>query len=721
MDEDQKIFALDIGTRSVVGIILEKIDNKFRVIDALSKEHPERSMLDGQIHDVLSVSNVITAIKEELEKKHGPLHKVCVAAAGRSLKTERASADVDINRKPMMAKEDILHLELSAVQSAQTKVAKLQGSDQSHFYYCVGYSVLYYRLDGEEIGSLIDQQGAVATVEIIATFLPKVVVESLIAALHRSGLEMDALTLEPIAAINVLIPPSMRRLNVALVDIGAGTSDIAITNLGTVIAYGMVPVAGDEITEAMSDQYLLDFPLAEKAKKELLTNEVITITDILGFQTEIPKKEVIEQLAPAIDQLSGSICNEILRLNNNRSPKAVMLVGGGSLTPELPERVAARLQLPQNRVAIRGIDAISALTIDEHIQTGPELVTPIGIAIAAKNTPVQYITVHVNEQPIRLFEINSLTVGDSLLSAGIKMNRLYGKPGLAKIITVNQKTITVPGKLGSRPVIQKNGFDCALDDPIQNGDQVFVKQGMDGAETELQIKDLIDHLSNLKITVNQIEYEISPEISCNGGKVSANTMIHDRDDIIVSMPKTVEELLKSINKEDLLLGIEPFHLTINDQEVKVPEVNGSIILNGKTAGKSSAIGQHDQMTITKHGVLTVEQFADFKQKSLLQRVPVFFNGKETILTKVVMEIVRDEQTLSADDVLNNGDVITITEKETSPFIFQDLFSQVEIKMPSDAKGQYILLKNNQPATFYEPLAPGDDLQIVWPLAQKNES
>ncbi len=82
---------------------------------------------------------------------------------------------------------------------------------------------------------------------------------------------MEALTLEPIAAINVLVPPSMRRLNVALVDIGAGTSDIAITNHNTVVSYGMVPVAGDEITEALSNHYLLDFPVAEQAKRFLET------------------------------------------------------------------------------------------------------------------------------------------------------------------------------------------------------------------------------------------------------------------------------------------------------------------------------------------------------------------------------------------------------------------------------------------------------------------
>src|SRR5690625_5489769 len=71
--------------------------------------------------------------------------------------------------------------------------------------------------------------GDKATVEVIATFLPQVVVESLLASLERADLTMEALTLEPIAAIHVLIPDSMRRLNIALVDIGAGTSDVAIT------------------------------------------------------------------------------------------------------------------------------------------------------------------------------------------------------------------------------------------------------------------------------------------------------------------------------------------------------------------------------------------------------------------------------------------------------------------------------------------------------------
>lgn len=371
----EKLFALDIGTRSVVGIILEKQDTTYEVKDILSQEHTERAMLDGQIHDVLAVSKVITAIKNQLEEKHGPLKNVSVAAAGRALKTERAVEVINIKDKPMIQQEDILHLELCAVQQAQAIVAEKMALQESTQYFCVGYSVLFYRLDGQEIGSLIDQSGYEASVEIIATFLPKVVVESLAAALKRAELHMQALTLEPIAAINVLIPPSMRRLNVALVDIGAGTSDIALTDSGTVIAYGMVPIAGDEITEAISDQLLLDFPLAEKAKIELSDPErdSISVTDILGFTTELSKQEVITELNPAIEKLAHSISHEILALNNNKAPKAIMLIGGGSLTPELPSMIAEKLSLPSNRVAIRGIEAIQDIKIAAHVKKDQSL------------------------------------------------------------------------------------------------------------------------------------------------------------------------------------------------------------------------------------------------------------------------------------------------------------------------------------------------------------
>ncbi|WP_435621939.1 pilus assembly protein PilM [Anoxybacillus eryuanensis] len=708
------IFALDIGTRSVVGIILKETDGQYQVEDIVIKEHEERAMLDGQIHDVLAVSNVILDIKKTLEERHGPLTRVCVAAAGRSLKTEKGRANISIKGKPLLTHEDVTYLELAAVQQAQMTLAEQSSNEKSHHYYCVGYSVTRYEIDGEEIGNLIDQQGDDASVEVIATFLPRLVVESLLAALQRAHLEMEALTLEPIAALHVLIPPTMRRLNVALVDIGAGTSDIAITNLGTVIAYGMVPIAGDEITEAISDAYLLDFPLAEQAKRDLHSKETVTITDILGFETEVPREQMIATISDAIDRLADAISKEILRLNNHQSPKAVMLVGGGSLTPELPKRLAQKLHLPENRVAIRGIDAIQKLHIDqEEMKHRPELVTPIGIAIAAKQTPIQYVTVHVNGQTIRLFDMKQLTIGDALLAAGIQLHKLYGKPGLACVVTLNGQTITIPGTHGEPPTILKNGELSTFDTPIKNNDEIVVQKGKDGKQATIQLRDLLESLPIKRVTINEQPYTIEPIVLRNGEHVSLDTVLCDRDDIVVRMPETIEQLLHATKNDDLLKQLEPFTITLNGKTVTFPEWCGTMYRNGIECQRYTTFEDGDHIIVHKKKQRTIAQIAEAKQIKLYYSIPIIFNGETFTLTKSIGTFYRNGEQLEEDDLVHHEDELEFNEQKMEPFIFQDIFQYVQVDIPHGASTTFTLLKNGEPTTFYEPLAPGDRLEIIW--------
>ncbi|KUP06705.1 cell division protein [Bacillus coahuilensis m2-6] len=717
--EQSKIFALDIGTRSVVGIILQELEGKYEVIDVLSIEHKERAMLDGQIHDVVAVSEVIQDVKMQLERKHGSLKRVCVAAAGRALKTERASAVLPIKGKPELTKEDVLHLELSAVQQAQSTAAEQAQESKSHHYYCVGYSVLYYRLDGEEIGNLIDQQGNEASVDIIATFLPRVVVESLISALKRADLEMEALTLEPIAAINVLIPPSMRRLNVALVDIGAGTSDIAITDAGTVIAYGMVPVAGDEITEALSDQFLLDFPLAEKAKKELIANGSISIEDILGFQSEVTKEDAVEKISYSIDRLGEEITNELKRLNNQKPPKAVMLVGGGSLTPNLPKVVAENLGLPENRVAIRGIDAIQNIKLHDTDYFGPELVTPIGIAIAAKQSPVQYMTTYVNEQPIRLFEVKSLTVGDSLLAAGLQFNKMYGKPGLGLVLTVNQQAITVPGYHGEPPEFTKNGQPCSLDDPITNEDRITVVKGKDGLPAKVTIQDFMDSVPSFTVFVDKKKVFLDTFIEKNGKQAKPSDGLFDGDRLTLSNEFTVEHVLRSNRLEHWLQKMKPFYITLEGKEIFFPPLTGKLLVNGKMVRPSHKLQPNDKITFEEAEIPSWGKIAIRKQLSLEKQIQVFFQGAPLSLSKETVSAFRNGEKLTADSVLKSGDEIRLTYKEATPFIFQDIFTKADVDIPKHSVGNYQLLRNGQPSAFDEPIETGDTLEINFQPSSKN--
>lgn len=708
-----KLFALDIGTRSVVGIILDDRGDSYHVEDLVSVEHKERSMLDGQIHNVLSVAEVITSIKEQLEARHGTLLRVSVAAAGRALKTSKAMVSFNISNNSLLTEEDINRLELAAVQKAQQDLLKKELEQRNTYYYCVGYSVLYYKLDNEIIGSLIDQSGNEASAEVIATFLPRVVVESLLSALKRSGLEMEALTLEPIAAINVLIPPSMRRLNVALVDIGAGTSDIAITDQNTVVAYGMVPTAGDEITEALSDHFLLDFPIAENVKRKINSEEIIHITDILGFEREVPKSEAVNALRPAVQNLATSISSEILSLNNGKSPMAIMLVGGGSLTPELTKELSQQLGLPENRVAVRGLDAIPNLTKDILIPSSPELVTPIGIAIAAKRAPIHYMSVTVNDKLIRLFELKDLTVADALLAANVKAKQLYGKPGLAMSITVNGIPKLFPGEHGTPAEIFLNGKTASTKSMIHDGDVITLVEGKDGKDAEICVKDIVQQSSLMSVYVLGEKVEIEPFVSVNGEIVNMDFKLTDRDHLDFHAATTVADILAATGKDTIWENMKPFSISFNGKSIALPEFSSHLSLNNQKTDGKTIVKDGDRLVYEKPTDPTVMDICEKMDMKLSELVSVTFQGEPLLLKQTVCEVFLNGHPAEELDRVRNGDQLTVSPSETDPLLFQDIFRFTDWTLPSTTSGSFKLLRNGEEIGFQSPIFGGDRLEIVF--------
>lgn len=708
----KKIFALDIGTRSVVGVILEKRDDShYSIADLLIEEHKERAMVDGQIHNVLHVAEVIQHIKIKLEESHGPLTHVNVAAAGRSLKTESGSALLNIKKHAALTEDDIHRLELAAVQNAQEQLIYHQDGKIASHYYCVGYSVLHYYIDDQEIGSLIDQQGEEIKIEVIATFLPRVVVESLIASLKRADLTINGLTLEPIAAINALIPATMRRLNVALVDIGAGTSDIAITDDNTVVAYGMVPTAGDEITEALCDHYLLDFPVAEKIKRELLTKDTVKIADILGFEQIIASAEAIEHIKPAIENLAGSITNKILHLNSNRAPKAVLLVGGGSLTPLLEKELAERLELPLNRVAVRGIDAIPLLNTDNTTRS-PELVTPIGIAIAAEHSPIKYVTVMVNGQTVRLFEVKEMTVADALLAANVQAKKLYGKPGLGLAVTVNGQQILIPGELGSPTTILVNGKIASMKHPIQNGDILELREGENGAVGHASLNELIETTPPLTITAFDEIYELQSTIRVNNNiMTNLHYSVQDGDVITCTPLQTIEDALNMIDKSSVLEQVQPFKLIVDHQSIEFPALSDELLLNGIPAKKQYPIQDGDVLTLKPHTNPTVDFISQHVHLTLYNTIHVRFQGEELMLSKPIIDVLVNREPANAQTILTSGDSLQFITLDQSGWHYNDIFRFSDWQLPIAFKGTFNILRNGEAVNFDAPIFGGDTLAI----------
>ena len=301
------IYALDIGTRSVVGVVGRPVGDRLKVLDVEMAEHSKRAMMDGQIDDIRQVGALAKAVTERLESRLGiKLERVCVAAAGRALRTQKGSFTLELPEEQSIDAEQISQLEAGAVAAAE-EALQSDGGDRRQMF-LVGYTVAQYRLDNYPMVNLQYHTGRKAEADVVATFLPGEVVESLYAAMRTAGLQVASMTLEPIAAMNAAIPAELRLLNLALVDIGAGTTDIALCRDGSVVGYTMATVAGDEITEAIMRTFLVDFRTAEQVKRAMgESDELIRVRNILGQEERIAVNEVAQTIQAPMDKLADAI------------------------------------------------------------------------------------------------------------------------------------------------------------------------------------------------------------------------------------------------------------------------------------------------------------------------------------------------------------------------------------------------------------------------------
>ena len=292
------VFALDIGTRTVVGVLGYMDGEVFRVTDTESIPHLKRAMIDGQVEDIEQVAKVARTVKEALEQRNGiRLTEVSVAAAGRALKTYRVSMDFDVSDKNTITADMVRTMEYETIQKAQGGIDEKFREEEAVFY-CVGHSVVHYYLDDYAMANLEGHKGDKVTIDLIGAFLPEVVVEGLYAVTDKTGLKVKSMTLEPIAAMNVIIPPEIRLINIALVDIGAGTSDIAVARDGAIVAYAMATVAGDEISEDIVRKFFVDFNMAENMKIQASGDtDSITYRDIFGREQTMTKADFFEKCA----------------------------------------------------------------------------------------------------------------------------------------------------------------------------------------------------------------------------------------------------------------------------------------------------------------------------------------------------------------------------------------------------------------------------------------
>ena len=487
------VFGLDIGTRNVVGTVGYKDEDDFYVIAQYIKEHGTRSMLDGQIHDIGRVGRTINAVKKELEEQsHLSLSEVCIAAAGRVLKTVTTTVEYSFEEEVVVTGEDVHTLDLLGIEKAQQILN--ENNDTNFKFYCVGYSVVKYYLNGDVFSNLEGHKAEVVSADIIVTFLPEDVVDGLYSAVGLAGLKVASLTLEPIAAINVAIPETFRMLNIALVDVGAGTSDISVTRDGSIIAYGMIPCAGDEITELLVQHYLVDFKTAEHIKLSSTTEKEIEYQDIMMIKHTITAEEVWDLIEPLVFRLTEDIAAKIKELNGGETVSATFVVGGGGKVHGFVEHLASELELPLERVALRGEEVLQEIHFEQQeIKKDPLLVTPIGICISYYDQKNNFVFVRFNGERIKLYDNNKLTIVDAALRAGFPNDQLFPRRGKEINFYVNGKKRIVRGEPGESAVVRVNGRITSINAVLEPNSDIVIEPSTVGEAAVCRLEELEEY------------------------------------------------------------------------------------------------------------------------------------------------------------------------------------------------------------------------------------
>ncbi len=680
MINNKYVFGLDIGTRSIVGTVGYMERDRFVVVAQLAVEHETRAMIDGQIHDISKVGQTIKKVKNQLEERiNSGLNDVCIAAAGRVLRTVDVHTEIQFESEKNVKEEDVYALNSKAVETAYDEF--LKKDNQGTHFYCVGNSVVKYYLNDYPIQNLVDHKAQSIGVDLIATFLPNDVVDGLYKAVEYAGLHVLNLTLEPIAAMMVAIPENYRMLNIALVDVGAGTSDISITKDGSIVSYGMLPIAGDILTEAIAGKCLVDFNTAEQIKMDYSFGREIKFIDIMGLSQVITKEELDETILPIVDKMAKDVADKLIDLNGGKPVSAVFVVGGGGKIPYYTEKLAGYLGIQPERVAIRGREVMGKIDFkDETIEKDSLLVTPIGICLSYYEQSNNFIFVTFNQERVKLYNNGRLAVVDAAMNADFASDGLFPRRGDELVFKVNGKERIVRGELGESAVITVNGKAADIHTEVHENDIINVIVSTKGKPAIRTVKELPEALHTIDIVLDGKNVSLPVVAYVNDEPKTEFYEIQAGDDVVIADYYTVRQI------------VEVLDISVN--------AGLSVMVNNQEASYETKVYANFKVDFSHEEVYTESG-----------------NNDETVADSVPDESapVEAEESIPVGprriDVIVNGRPVTMNGK--SEYIFVDIFDYIDFDL-SKPQGKGIVTKvNGQPTQYMSTINSGDSIEVYW--------
>jgi len=389
-----------------------------------------------------------------------------------------------------------------------------------------------------------------------------------------------------------------------------------------------------------------------------------------------------------VEKMTKMIAERIIELNGGKSVSAVFVVGGGGKFTTFIPLLAKHLNLPKERVALRGEEVLGAVNfVQEKVKKDSTLVTPIGICLNYYEQKNNIIFVYVNGERIKMYDNSKLTVVDAALKFGYPHEKLFPRRGKALNYTLNGERRMIRGEVGEAAMILLNGKPASINMPIAQHDKIQIVESTSGNDAKLMLAD-VKEIKNGEIcfTVNGTKIVCPRLITVNSERVPSDYEILDQDEIIQQDYYTTEELLMFMDLAEV----------------------GEVYVNRAPAGPDERIYENFTVEIG----LKKEVMPDFAEEELYEE-EISDSTQSVAVDSQSNAATAPKQPARLKDIAVLVNTTPVILRGKSEYKVVDILDVYPFDLTVVGGREVVLKKNGEKTEFAEPLNENDEILLYW--------
>lgn len=381
--EPQYLFALDVGTAKVAALVGEiSPEGKLQIVGL--GQHAARGLKKGVVTNIDATVQAIQRAVENAEHMANCRARTAhVAITGAHIKSQTKSGVVAIKHREVSARDVDSVIENGSAVPVPADQQILHVLPQE------------FIVDGQEgIQDPVGMSAVRLDVNVHIVTGSVSAAQNLHKCIEKCGLGVEKLVISHLASADAVLTDDEKDLGICCIDIGGGTSDIAVYQGGAIRHTAVLPIAGDQVTNDIAVAFRTPTQNAEDIKVHfgcaqpwmVQAEEVIEAPSVGDNPPRAFSRHMLaEVIRPRYEELFRYVAKELHRADMfGRIPGGVVITGGSAQMPGVVELAEEVLEVPVRLGLPHGVEGIEAASRD------PGLATGVGLLLYAKRTKPEF-------------------------------------------------------------------------------------------------------------------------------------------------------------------------------------------------------------------------------------------------------------------------------------------------------------------------------------------